>query len=785
MKLIQRCLLSMITTAFCVSACCIAARADEPRRFASDQRTSDQRATSANKAESGKPASNKPADSKIDSGKISGNITNADSANKGETGYVAVSRALVYSGPSEDYYPTHQLAQGTAVEIYHQSDSGWMAIRPPSGSFSWIPATDAYLLPGGRSVEITSKNSVSWIGSSLGTAKQYRWQVQLNPGEQLTKLGEESIKDKEGKETLWYKVSPPNGEFRWIQKSAISQTPPESIVRENTIAKSAVVPASGQSKKSDKRFSNVKSASHSARQEEVGAIVLESGSPDSGVIVDDGYTGEVVVDDGEMIVDGEYVDGEYVDDEGYIVSEEEVPQYDANWKDWQLFELTDQGLRLPFLERAAAWRNTQPDPLAADPFSLAMAPKKKGNPRPGYQEPVQAVPNRRFTPWRDPRKLSEQRMMGYPQASGERGLGETISALRGTMEDTRGVIQNNFGNGRTFDGSRSSRHIDSMPGEPRAAPMLDWSTTSQGNRNSDSMGPSVAAANTSAQGLVGQGFAGQGMSAPAMGGSSDNFASSNASSVTPSSAMPSASSASWNSRNWFGLSGRSEGADRPGAIEAGSNAVYQLQQRLSEMVTRPMQQWNFGELKEKVQYYISNGSSPTERGQARLLLERIGEFERHAMKSGYSLSSLNSGTAMGGPPVSSVPALSANPVGIGSFSAGSANGGSFVSNPTSPTTTPVVTASFAAPATGSGSDTMAAKNFDATGWLVPVHAAQPGQPTHALTSDSGQIIAYVTALPGMNLDRFVNQAVGIHGLRGYLNEFRAAHIEAQNVTRLR
>ena len=208
------------------------------------------------------------------------------------------------------------------------------------------------------------------------------------------------------------------------------------------------------------------------------------------------------------------------------------------------------------------------------------------------------------------------------------------------------------------------------------------------------------------------------------------------------------------------------------------------------MVTRPMQQWNFGELKDKVQYYISNGSSPTERGQARLLLERIGEFERHAMKSGYSLSSLNNGAAMGGPPVSSVPALGTNSVGAGSFSAGafgagSPNGGSFVSNPTSPTTAPVVTASFAAPATGSGSDTMAAKNFDATGWLVPVHAAQPGQPTHALTSDSGQIIAYVTALPGMNLDRFVNQAVGIHGLRGYLNEFRAAHIEAQNVTRLR
>lgn len=759
MKLFQRCLLSIITTAFCMAACCVAARADEPRRFASDAR-----ATGAGKSESGKPASNRPADSKIESSKISGNINNADSANKVETGYVAVSRALVYSGPSEDYYPTHQLAQGTAVEIYHQSDSGWMAIRPPSGSFSWIPATDAYLLPGGRSVEITSKNSVSWIGSSLGTAKQYRWQVQLNPGEQLTKLGEESIKDKEGKETLWYKIAPPNGEFRWIQKSAISQQPPEKIASEKAIAKSAVVPASGQSKKSDKRYSNVKNASHSARQEEVGAIVLESSSPESGMIIEDGYAGEVI-DDGEMIVDGEYVEGEYMGDEGYIVSEDEVPQHDANWKDWQLFELTDQGLRLPFLERAAAWRNTQPDPLASDPFSLAMAPKKKGNPRPGYQEPVQVEPNRRFTPWRDPRKLSEQRMMGYPQASGERGMGTTVSALRGTLEDTRETIQNNFGGGSSFDPSRSSRHMESMPGaynggsfnspEPRAAPTMDWSTTSQGNRNSNSMGPSVAAAN---------------VTAPGMGGGSDNFASSGSAPGTLSGNSATASSASWNSRNWFGLSGRSEGADRTSAVEAGSNAVYQLQQRLSEMVTRPMQQWNFGELKDKVQYYISNGSSPTERGQARLLLERIGEFERHAMKSGYSLSSLNSNSAIGGPPVTSVPAI-----GVGSASPMASQ---------SPTA-PVVTASFAAPATGSGSDTMAAKNFDATGWLVPVHAAQPGQPTHALTSDSGQIIAYVTALPGMNLDRFVNQAVGIHGLRGYLNEFRAAHIEAQNVTRLR
>ncbi len=653
-----------------------------------------------------------------------------------DTGYVAVSRALVYSGPSEDYYPTHQLQQGTAVQIYHATDSGWLAIRPPSGSFSWIPATDGYLLPGGKNVEITAKNSVSWIGSSLGTAKQYRWQVQLNVGEQLTKLGEETIKDKDGKETLWYKISPPNGEFRWIQSGTISRQPPENLAKPNQVADSKVVPAAGEKKSGS--YSNVKPAGLLRKQEQVEGIAIENSPPQGEVIIEGGSVeGEMV--EGEVIYDGE-MEGEY------IVSEGEEPQYDAHWNDWQLFEFTDQGLRLPFLERAAAWRNTQPDALAADPFALDMAPKKKGHQRPGLPDPTPVVPNRRRTPWRDPRELGDQRMMGYPQASGERGFGTTMSALRGTLDDTRDTFRSNFGGSTILEGSTSSRSYDSPPMSPRSAPPLDWSSRSSG-----------------------QGGAGGGLNSR---GSVDlpNL---------PADSLASGSASSWTNRNWFGLGNRSADAgDRSGLgmqpmIEASSNAVVQLQQRLSEMVTRPMQQWNFGDLKERVQYYINNGSSPTERGQARLLMERIGEFERHAMRSGQSLSSMQgSGGTYSGPAVS-----------LASATMGPSNLGS--SNLGGPVGSGVSTAGFTAPAAGSGSDTMAGRNFDATGWLVPVHAAQPGQPTHALTSDSGQIVAYVTAIPGMNLDNFVNQAVGIQGLRGYLQEFRAAHIEAQNVTRLR
>ncbi len=150
--------------------------------------------------------------------------------------YVAVAESHVYAGPSEDYYPTSTLKRGEVVEVYSETADGWLAIRPPQGSFSWIPAAQALLLPGGRVIEVTDKSAVSWIGSALGTAKQYRWQVRLNRGEQLTVLGEQTITDEAtSKQTLWYKVSPPNGEYRWMRAQATSTDKPatESIAKAN------------------------------------------------------------------------------------------------------------------------------------------------------------------------------------------------------------------------------------------------------------------------------------------------------------------------------------------------------------------------------------------------------------------------------------------------------------------------------------------------------------------------------------------------------------------------
>jgi hypothetical protein len=77
-----------------------------------------------------------------------------------------------------------------------------------------------------------------------------------------------------------------------------------------------------------------------------------------------------------------------------------------------------------------------------------------------------------------------------------------------------------------------------------------------------------------------------------------------------------------------------------------------------------------------------------------------------------------------------------------------------------------------------------AGQYDASGWLVPVHATHTGQPEYAITDDRGNTIAYVTAPPGVNLRRYLRQPVGLKGRRGYLPELSANHIVVERAVSL-
>src|SRR4051812_7265372 len=119
---------------------------------------------------------------------------------------VIVAGAAVHSGPGDNFYTTDTLSQGDTVEVYREKAGGWLAIRPPEGSFSWIAARDLILKDGGLA-EVVKDDVASRIGSRLND-RHNAAQVRLKKGEAVEVLGEETINGEK-----WCKVSPPAGEF--------------------------------------------------------------------------------------------------------------------------------------------------------------------------------------------------------------------------------------------------------------------------------------------------------------------------------------------------------------------------------------------------------------------------------------------------------------------------------------------------------------------------------------------------------------------------------------------
>ncbi len=130
---------------------------------------------------------------------------------------VIAAGASVHSGPGDNFYPTDSLAQGDVVEVYREKPGGWLAIRPPVNSFSWVAERDLILKDGGLA-EVVRDGVASRIGSRLND-RHNASQVRLKKGEAVEVVGEENVNGEK-----WCKIAPPAGEFRWIQASLVEKT---------------------------------------------------------------------------------------------------------------------------------------------------------------------------------------------------------------------------------------------------------------------------------------------------------------------------------------------------------------------------------------------------------------------------------------------------------------------------------------------------------------------------------------------------------------------------------
>jgi hypothetical protein len=152
---------------------------------------------------------------------------------------VTVPQAEVWCGPNtgNGLYPTNILRQGERVQVERELDSGWLVVRPPAGSFSWI---------NNRFVQYVSPNYANYvvtydghdvpvlIGSSLKMERPNKIGVRLPRGAQVRVVGR-PMSDDEG---TWLPIEPPEGEVRYLRKESVAK--PGSAAQKTASAKAPV-----------------------------------------------------------------------------------------------------------------------------------------------------------------------------------------------------------------------------------------------------------------------------------------------------------------------------------------------------------------------------------------------------------------------------------------------------------------------------------------------------------------------------------------------------------------
>lgn len=137
--------------------------------------------------------------------------------------YVVSHEARVRGGPGQAYPVTGYLAFGSEVDVYRHDPGGWCAIRPPDGSYSWVLADAAQLLPNGLA-KIIRPGVACYVGG-VDVPDRSLSHVTLQEGELLEVLDARRVgdasRDGVSAEQTWLKIRPPSGEFRWIHSSSL------------------------------------------------------------------------------------------------------------------------------------------------------------------------------------------------------------------------------------------------------------------------------------------------------------------------------------------------------------------------------------------------------------------------------------------------------------------------------------------------------------------------------------------------------------------------------------
>ena len=624
-----------------------------------------------------------------------------------KTCFVQTAQASVRCGPGSQFYATTTLKLGASVDVYVETSDGWSGIRPPEGSHNWIPASSVYLLPGGKSGEVSIEKTAAFIGSDTPEIDSLLFQTMLVQTQKVAILGE-AYREEGEKKSLWFRIAPPQGEFRWIKTSQLGTNPvqltqqpaPKSdtateVVKATSTSNTskqrndtndAVQPASAKQVKDatpGANTSKVVKANQIIRREIAQGELVEGE-----IIQGDLVEGEIIKGDIEGSVDGS-VDGNIV----WSDEAEQIARIEREIELEQAQIAEEQGIESDAMP--APLRRKKGSHVTAYGQDNAYWSTLNGP----HGQPLRVGPISGVLGWLGFSIVDDGTASMHPTpmqpTPAQRPLGGALSR-RGPYAPHSPLIES---------------RLDRLPRPTRRYTDGSWWS------HAKTQGPL---------------FGSDSETEPPQEG--DTFTS------EPSRSFENVPISTVNYRRESSLESRGLG-ETPEKFS--TPAIQDALLQLTAMVSKPTEQWNLEPFRVSAKSWIELGDTPLVRGEARLLLDRIEEFESLRTRS----VSLQSPARL--PPLQPAPLLNAPPM----------------------------TEAVPPRVAGSGSE--------ASGWLVSVHTSLPGQPEFALTDDAGKVLAYVRPTTGLNLRRYVQQPVTVYGAPGYIPNLAARQIVAERVVRLR
>ncbi len=173
---------------------------------------------------------------------------------------------------------------------------------------------------------------------------------------------------------------------------------------------------------------------------------------------------------------------------------------------------------------------------------------------------------------------------------------------------------------------------------------------------------------------------------------------------------------------------------------------------VTKIVVDEPTKWQLDDVRRRSHAALSRAQTALERGKVHLLLGRIEKFDEIRQRS-----------------LGLVPAPATAPVAVTVSSS---------AETTQPVTLPI--GRNIGPLSAPTLPTDAGR-YDGVGKLTRVISQRPNAPRFALVNPQNDVVAFVSPAPGVNLQSFEGQYVGITGQRGYMPELKKAHVTALRV----